>query len=189
MVRLRDSPSKYSPYPLSLMCRYCKSCLEGDATRSITFKAPARKSFRKRTLRDYANLNSGLESDPNRWIRILEGKQISEDPFKRPEGSDVGLEWLEGDEDAMTEPIIIERPEGLGMKMPSDDFTVDDIAELLGEETPVEVIGALGFMCKSGVYTDQAQMLHHNRHRPGGHWGNGTTISTLSQPLAKRYIM
>ncbi|KAF9456493.1 jumonji superfamily protein [Collybia nuda] len=119
---------------------YCKSCLEADSTRSITFKAPARKSYRKRTLRDYANLNSGLESDPNRWVRILEGKQISGDPFKRPEGSDVGLEWLEGDENAMTEPIIIERPEGLGMKMPSDDITVDDIAELLGDEMLVEVI-------------------------------------------------
>jgi F-box/leucine-rich repeat protein 10/11 len=98
---------------------------------------------------------------------MLEGKQIAGDPFKRPEGADVGVEWLEGDEGAMTEPIIIESPEGLGMKMPSDDFTVDDIAELLGEETPVEVIGKLS-LCSIKVWTNTTQTLHRNQHPPGG---------------------
>ncbi|KAF8078221.1 jumonji superfamily protein [Lyophyllum atratum] len=119
---------------------YCKACLDSNAGLSITFKAPARKSVRKRTQRDYANLNAGLESDPRRWIRILEEKSIKDSPFNRLKGEDVGLHWLEEDDSAMTEPIVIEQPGGLGMKMPPIDFTVDDVAELVGEDTPVEVI-------------------------------------------------
>lgn len=58
-------------------------------------------------------------------------------------GSDLGLEWLENDEDAMKEPIVVEDPEGLGMKMPDADFTVSDVADIVGHETPVEVIGMI----------------------------------------------
>lgn len=56
-------------------------------------------------------------------------------------GSDLSLSWVEEDETAMREPIVIENPDGLGMKMPSSNLTVDDIAKLVGEDTPVEVIG------------------------------------------------
>jgi len=107
----------------------------------ITFKAPARKSARKRTRRDYAGLNSGQGSDPNRWMRILEGKIIKDDPFQRLKGHAVGLEWLADDESAMREPIVIATPEGLGMKMPPSNFTVDDVTQLIGGNMPVEVIG------------------------------------------------
>jgi F-box and leucine-rich repeat protein 10/11 len=107
----------------------------------ITFKAPARKSNRKRTRRDYANLNSGQGSDPNRWMRNLEGKTIKDDPFQRLKGNLVGLEWLEEDDAAMREPVVIESPEGLGMKMPPNNFSVEDVVQLIGADTPVEVIG------------------------------------------------
>jgi len=106
----------------------------------MTFKTPARKSSRKRTQRDYANLNSGLGSDPNRWLRMLETKEIKKDPFKRLQGSELES-WLEDDEEALQEPIIIEQPEGLGMKMPPRDLTVEHVAEYIGEDTPLEVIG------------------------------------------------
>ncbi|KAJ7582474.1 jumonji superfamily protein [Mycena floridula] len=119
---------------------FCKSCLEADPKRAITTKLPARKSDRKRTqLHDYANLHAGI-SDPYRWLRIIEDRDIKKDSFKRMKGEDVNLEWLEEDENAMREPIIIESPENLGMKMPNQDFTVEEVAELVGEETPVEVI-------------------------------------------------
>jgi F-box/leucine-rich repeat protein 10/11 len=72
---------------------------------------------------------------------MLEGKAIKSDPFKRLEGNFVGLDWLDEDEEAMREPIVITNPEGLGMKMPSNDFTVDDVAKLIGADTPIEVIG------------------------------------------------
>lgn len=117
--------------------------MESDSSHVITLKAPARKSSRKKTQLDYANLDSGLQSDPNRWTRILEGKEIKENTFRRMKGSEVGLEWLESDDSAMREPFIVEFPDGLGMKMPDEDFSVEDVAEVVGEETPVEVIGEL----------------------------------------------
>ncbi|KAL6309229.1 JmjC domain-containing histone demethylation protein 1 [Sparassis latifolia] len=119
---------------------YCKECLAVDPARSITMKPPARKSARKRTQRDYAGLNSGTEASSDRWLRMLEGKTIQGDLFKRMKGSDVGLEWLESDENAMREPVVVESAEGLGMKMPPDTLSVDEVAELVGEDTSVEVI-------------------------------------------------
>jgi len=56
-------------------------------------------------------------------------------------GEDVNLRWLEEDEHAMTEPIIVEKPDGLGMTMPSSSFTADDVASELGEHTSLEVMG------------------------------------------------
>ncbi|KAK7056234.1 JmjC domain-containing histone demethylation protein 1 [Paramarasmius palmivorus] len=119
---------------------FCKACREKDPKKHITYKAPARKSERKRTTRDYANLESGVPSDPQRWMRMMEGKPIKEDCFKRMEGADVGLEWVETDENALTEPIVIESTDGLGMKMPDTPFGVEDVALLVGENTPLEVI-------------------------------------------------
>lgn len=72
---------------------------------------------------------------------MLEGKPILKDPFKRMKGEDVCLAWLEQDPHAMEEPIVIETPEGLGMKMPLEELTVANIAVILGEATPIEVIG------------------------------------------------
>lgn len=110
-------------------------------SRVMTFKVPARKSSRKRTQLDYANLNAGVESDPSRWLRVIQSKPIKDDNFRRMKGTDVGLEWLENDETAMREPIVVENPEGLRMKMPSPEFSVQDVADEVGHETPVEVIG------------------------------------------------
>ena len=121
-------------------CRYCETCAQADSTRIMTLKTPARKSSRKRTQRDYANLNSGLGSDANRWVRMLEKKEIKKDPFRRFKGSELE-EWLEQDDDALREPIVIENPEGLGMSMPPNTLSVGDVAEYIGDGTPVEVIG------------------------------------------------
>ncbi|KAI6019698.1 Clavaminate synthase-like protein [Pisolithus orientalis] len=119
---------------------YCKPCVLEKPSRTITLKPPARKSTRKRTQLNYANLNSGVDSDPTRWLRVIQSKSIQDDQFKRMNGADVGIEWLENDSNAMREPIVIESPEGLGMKMPSQDCTVTDVANMVGRETPVEVI-------------------------------------------------
>jgi hypothetical protein len=61
-------------------------------------------------------------------------------------GHQVSLEWLESDPKAMTEPIVIESPEGLDMKAPGKEFTVNDVGSLVGEQTPVEVIGMLSII-------------------------------------------
>ncbi|KAF9050791.1 jumonji superfamily protein [Hymenopellis radicata] len=120
---------------------FCLECLKADPKRAITLKGPARKSDRKRPQRDYAGLNSsGVETDPERFIRMMEGKPIKADKFKRMNGADVSIEWLNEDETAMTEPIVVETPDGFGMKMPGSDFTVEDVVEDVGDAIPVDVI-------------------------------------------------
>lgn len=74
---------------------------------------------------------------------MMEGKPIKPDNFRRMNGADVGVEWLSEDETAMTEPIVIESPEGLGMKMPSSDFTVEDVVEDVGDAVPVDGVSFL----------------------------------------------
>jgi F-box/leucine-rich repeat protein 10/11 len=101
-----------------------------------------RKSARNRPVRDYVNLHSGADSsDPRRWSQLLESKTFTADEFRRMKGQDLTNEWLENDSTAMTEPIVIEQPDGLGMMMPSATLTVPEIANILGHETPLEVIG------------------------------------------------
>jgi hypothetical protein len=108
----------------------------------ITLKPPARKSGRATQKRDYANLHAGFEpADANKWIRLIQAKPIKKDLFKRMEGADVTVDWVHDDENALMEPIIIESPDGLGMKMPRKTFTVRDVAETVGLDTPVEVMG------------------------------------------------
>lgn len=119
--------------------------MKADGSRVMTLKTPARKSSRKRAQRDYANLESGVGSDPKRWLRMMENKVIKEAPFRRMKGSELDS-WLEDDETAMREPIVFEKPDGLGMKMPPEGLTVDNIAEYIGENVPLEVIGVFLFV-------------------------------------------
>ncbi|KAF8479156.1 JmjC domain-containing histone demethylation protein 1 [Russula ochroleuca] len=120
---------------------FCGPCRAADCRRVITLKPPMRKSSRNRPVHDYVNLHSGANSsDPRRWSLLLESKTFSKDEFKRMRGSDLTEEWLYNDATAMTEPVIIEKPDGLGMMMPPSTLTVPDIANILGPETPLEVI-------------------------------------------------
>lgn len=128
--------------PSSFSFRFCGPCRAADCRRVITLKPPMRKSARNRPVRDYVNLHSGADSsDPRRWSQLLESKTFTADEFRRMRGSDLTKEWLENDSTPMTEPIVIEQPDGLGMTMPSATLTVPEIANILGHETPVEVIG------------------------------------------------
>ena len=72
---------------------------------------------------------------------MLKDKIIKPDNFRRIHGSNLTVEWLNDDISALSEPIVIEEPEGLGMSMPSSEFTVSDVAEIVGSDTPVEVMG------------------------------------------------
>ncbi|KAI0273867.1 jumonji protein [Gloeopeniophorella convolvens] len=119
---------------------FCFPCRELDPRRTITFKPPARKSSRNKLVRDYVNLHSGTDSDPRRWSQLLESKRFNNDLYKRMKGSELCQEWMDNDPTAMTEPVVIEDSEGLEMTMPSPSLTVTDIADMLGHESPLEVI-------------------------------------------------
>lgn len=134
--------------------RYCKECLQKNPELTITFKVPTRKSSRNRAAPSYSMAPSTSSSAPNKWLKIIETKVLAPDRFRRIAGADVTKEWLHSDESAFTEPIVIEKPDGLGMRMPGwkegeeaagtdgmPEFGVDDVCRIVGGETPVEVIG------------------------------------------------
>lgn len=175
-----------------LLNRYCDPCREMDASRTITFKPPARKSARRKPVRDYANLHSGEGSgDVQRWSQVLEEKEFTRDTFKRMEGAEVNLEWIETDPSALKEPIVVEQSDGLGMRMPENDLTVGDIADTLGADTPVEVIGlSLHFSVRrlclvtSGIsYVDVATQSN----LPGWNLGKWSDYYSL-EPSAREKI-
>lgn len=157
-----------------IFCRFCRPCREADVRRVITRKPPARKSARKKAPRDYANLHNGIlpqtpEKGPGTesWLALLQEKEKSgaivvSDSFRRMKGNEVTLDWLNEDDEAMKEPIVIESTEGLGMKMPPEGLTVDDVAKLVGEDAPVEVMGELH---QSWRFT-QLTGFQMSRHRP-----------------------
>ncbi|BGP71350.1 JmjC domain-containing histone demethylation protein 1 [Rhodotorula toruloides] len=113
---------------------------------------------------DYANLDQHLPASVDRWISTISAREASggivdgfaEGGFRKfGDGRELGAreveEWIygigEGPEgglgkrgEGMTEPFVVERPEGLGMEMPPPSTTVKDIAELVGPSTPLEVI-------------------------------------------------
>ena len=142
------------PVAVSPVFRFCGPCRAADCRRIITLKPPMRKSARNRPVRDYVNLHSGADSsDPRRWSQLLESKTFAEDRFRRMRGSDLNEEWLEDDSTAMTEPVIIEEPDGLGMMMPPATLTVPEIANILGHNTPLEVIGMRSPFFKISILT------------------------------------
>lgn len=93
-------------------------------------------------MRDYANMHSGTDSSPStKWSSILDHATFGEDSFRRMHGDQLNQDWLDNDSTSMKEPVIVEQPDGLGLEMPAKDLTVAEIADSLGRDVPVEVIG------------------------------------------------
>ena len=67
-------------------------------------------------------------------------RKFAPDRFTRLKGHELTKEWAESK--GCNEPVVIPKEwvEGLGMVMPKD-LTVKKVAELVGEDTKVEVIG------------------------------------------------
>ncbi|KAH8110283.1 Clavaminate synthase-like protein [Phellopilus nigrolimitatus] len=124
---------------------FCKPCQTADPKRTITLKPPARKSSRKKPARDYASLHNGVPAaGPDKWHALLQAKDaagaFARDPFRHMNGSELSLDWVDSDPSALLEPVLVETPDGLGMSMPPADLTVADVARIVGEDTPVEVM-------------------------------------------------
>ncbi|GAA5971134.1 hypothetical protein JCM3765_004702 [Sporobolomyces pararoseus] len=92
---------------------------------------------------DYSNLHMHLPASVDRWSHVIAARtasgQIKPDQFKRKKPEELTMEWIYGEE-GMLEPFVVETPDGLGMSMPKRDITVGEIAELIGPQTPLEVI-------------------------------------------------
>ncbi|CAG8726838.1 16819_t:CDS:2, partial [Acaulospora colombiana] len=76
---------------------------------------------------NYADLDNGITGNPYKWKRVLDSKHFVRHKFQKVCGELLTLDWIR--RNGFDEPIIIEKPDGLGMKMPSKDVTVSCIAE------------------------------------------------------------
>ncbi|BGP25559.1 JmjC domain-containing histone demethylation protein 1 [Rhodotorula toruloides] len=139
---------------------------------------------------DYANLDQHLPASVDRWISTISARETSGgivDGFSKggfrkfTDGKELGAreveEWIygigEGPEEGglgkggegMTEPFVVERPEGLGMEMPPPSTTVKDVAELVGPSTPLEVIDCASQSSLSNWTLGQWAMYYEDPQR------------------------
>ena len=109
-------------------------------------RGPGARPQRKRKAVDYAAVNEGVEKVglASRWIPHLER---TKDEFldgaalgvaRLATGSDLNDAWARKTD--MRTPAIIASTEGLGMTLPEPHFMVRDVAKVIGEEKPVQVM-------------------------------------------------
>ncbi|XP_051983254.1 lysine-specific demethylase 2A-like isoform X3 [Xyrauchen texanus] len=68
----------------------------------------------------------------------LHSSRFNSDRVKRMEGKDFTFEYIQ--RGGLRDPIIFERPDGLGMKMPDQDFSVNDVKSLVGSRRMIDVM-------------------------------------------------
>lgn len=120
---------------------YCATCVSNASTPlETTYRVAPRKSSRENRVElDYSNLNQHLNSDPERWQKVIATKVVIEGAFKSMKAEELTEEWLYSDA-GMVEPFVIIDPLGLGMLMPSKEITIQDICRIVGGSAPIEVI-------------------------------------------------
>ncbi|TIA80575.1 hypothetical protein E3P92_00578 [Wallemia ichthyophaga] len=118
---------------------YCSTCISADPNLIIKNKPEPRKSKRSKVKHDYAAINDGIASS-YLHVERLPSLQIQDYQFKHLKGDELTLDWLDNDPSSMSEPIIVPNPTGLDMKMPPSHITIDQIADIVGKDKPVEVI-------------------------------------------------
>ncbi|CAG8715052.1 10779_t:CDS:2, partial [Cetraspora pellucida] len=101
---------------------HCPKCAisHGPSTYKV------RKSLREHSRINYADLENGLTGNPYKWKRVLDSKSFINHKFPKVRGDQLTLDWIRTF--GFDEPILIDNPEGLDMKMPSKDITVSYIA-------------------------------------------------------------
>jgi hypothetical protein len=113
----------------------------------LTVHPPPRKSERSHVNIDYTTLNEGettsILPDQHAYNAFFSGphpRKFAPDNFQRMKGSELTKEWAE--EGGCLAPVVIPAAdsEGLDMVMP-EGLTVRKVAELVGGDTKVEVIG------------------------------------------------
>uniref|UniRef100_A0A673N6H4 [histone H3]-dimethyl-L-lysine(36) demethylase n=1 Tax=Sinocyclocheilus rhinocerous TaxID=307959 RepID=A0A673N6H4_9TELE len=100
------------------------------------------KRLRSGTRRRYQDDGlSDEEIDGKRTFDLeekLHNKRFSSDRVKRMEGKDLTYEYIQ--KCGLRDPIIFERPDGLGIKMPDPDFSVNDVKSLVGSRRMIDVM-------------------------------------------------
>ena len=159
--------------------RIAAAALEGSKKRprplENKLRPTPRRTGRARASIDYAAIEQGLPPNPiERWNSLLQSSgKISEDRYRRMKGDEWCMKWIEEDENAFNEPVMVpsktrrkrEANEDMeaaeesvpaptkdssklepvptsipGMLVPPRNITIWNIAEILGYDTPIEVI-------------------------------------------------
>jgi PHD-finger len=135
---------------------HCKRCEKTRGPTTCTsfpyptlsiVRPPPRKSERSHVNIDYTSLNLGdttnILPDQHAYNAFFEGdspRKFAPDRFERMKGDELTREWAE--RTGCKEPVVIPRgcSDGMEMVMPTD-LTVRKVAEMVGEDQKVEVIG------------------------------------------------
>ncbi|XP_071361541.1 lysine (K)-specific demethylase 2Aa isoform X3 [Trachinotus anak] len=100
------------------------------------------KRLRAGTRRRYHDDGISDEEIDGRRMFDLEEKvssqRFSSERVIRMEGRDLTYEFVQ--RSGLTEPIIFERPDGLGIKMPDPDFSVNDVKMFVGSRRMIDVM-------------------------------------------------
>ncbi|XP_060908954.1 lysine (K)-specific demethylase 2Aa isoform X2 [Labrus mixtus] len=84
---------------------------------------------------------SDEEIDGRRMFDLEEkvsSQRFSSDRVLRMEGKDLTFEFVQ--RGGLRDPILFERPEGLGLKMPDSDFSVNDVKMFVGSRRMIDVM-------------------------------------------------
>uniref|UniRef100_A0A672QHL9 [histone H3]-dimethyl-L-lysine(36) demethylase n=1 Tax=Sinocyclocheilus grahami TaxID=75366 RepID=A0A672QHL9_SINGR len=88
--------------------------------------------------------NDGISDDEIEGKRTfdleekLHNNRFNSDRVKRMEGKDLTYEYIQ--RCGLRDPIIFERPDGLGIKMPDPDFSVNDVKLFVGSRRMIDVM-------------------------------------------------
>lgn len=82
---------------------------------------------------------SGSKSNP--WKAVAESRPLTKTHFRKMKPEQLTVDWLENDPQAFMEPIFIDHAQGLDMKVLPSDIKISEIAELVGPDKPLDVIG------------------------------------------------
>uniref|UniRef100_A0A8D0CDW7 [histone H3]-dimethyl-L-lysine(36) demethylase n=1 Tax=Scleropages formosus TaxID=113540 RepID=A0A8D0CDW7_SCLFO len=91
----------------------------------------------------------------------LRSDRFSSDRVKRMEGKDFTYEYIQ--REGLRDPIIFEKPDGLGIKMPDPDFSVNDVKLYVGSR---RVIDAMDVNTQKGIEMSMAQWQRYYETPP-----------------------
>ncbi|XP_076831629.1 lysine (K)-specific demethylase 2Aa isoform X3 [Brachyhypopomus gauderio] len=91
----------------------------------------------------------------------LHSDRFSSDRVKRMEGKDFTFEYIQ--RGGLRDPIIFERPDGLGIKMPDPDFSVNDVKIFVGSR---RVIDVMDVSTQKGIEMSMAQWRRYYETPP-----------------------
>lgn len=74
-----------------------------------------------------------------RFDVMLSGKELQKFPVEIIQSGTLNQQWI--DKNGLEKPVLIEKADGLGLKLPDPSSNLSDIAGIIGHDFPIKVIG------------------------------------------------